>query len=414
MVEPPTGIPVPASVDPGALPGCQPHRAAACPPTEGGVVGYKVITRLEGISVVERTKTNFRVRWSESGRRFERSFTTKAAANKFARELADALEEGGGKTPPTQGLFAELVVDAIRPELHPRWSVRHLKTYEGLAKNWIINEPVGEMKAKAVTPEALNRALNHVVVGMGYAVSTARHVKNILRMACERGVELGIWTEATNPMRRVVLPSTQAASRTPVGLRRITKTPSASQVAALAEHFERVTPAAEGYSGGSILVRFAAETGLRQGEQLGLAVEHLDLERGYVHVERSVARDFSGRPMMQDPKTATSTRNVPLTDAMVVELRELCTGKKPTDLVFTARRGGIWNRSYLNTIVRSCPEYDGYRWHDLRHYRASALIAAGADTAAVSAFMGHASAYITLTMYTHSSPQAVEGLRALL
>jgi integrase len=41
------------------------------------------------------------------------------------------------------------------------------------------------------------------------------------------------------------------------------------------------------------------------------------------------------------------------------------------------------------------------RLHDLRHYRASALHAAGADMAAVSKELGHADLGTTVNLYTH-------------
>lgn len=40
-------------------------------------------------------------------------------------------------------------------------------------------------------------------------------------------------------------------------------------------------------------------------------------------------------------------------------------------------------------------------FHDLRHTRASALIAAGLDIEQVSARLGHASVAVTMAVYTH-------------
>lgn len=377
-------------------------------------MGYKVISRYDSVAVVQRTKTNFRVRWSEAGRRSERSFTTKEAAKKFALELAQALETGGGRTPPPEGLFSELVVDALRIELHPSWSQRHLQTYEALARNWLINEPVGQMKAKNVTTEALNEALSNIVTKKGYSLSTARHVKNIQRMACERGIDLGIYTEATNPMRRVQLPGPQKLVAEKTQLTRITHVPTDEQVKALADHLEAKAPKRPGFSGGGMLIRFAAETGLRQGEQLALMVRHINFTTGYVSVEASMGRDNSGRPVLQGTKTNSSKREVPLSATMLEELRELCKDKGPDDFVFSASRGGVWNRSYLTKLVRSCPEYAGFRYHDLRHYRASALVAGNGDPASIARFLGHANPFVSMTMYSHSTPQGVEALRALI
>ncbi len=47
-----------------------------------------------------------------------------------------------------------------------------------------------------------------------------------------------------------------------------------------------------------------------------------------------------------------------------------------------------------------------YRLHDLRHFFASGLIAAGCDVVTVQRALGHSSAAITLTTYSHLWPDA--------
>lgn len=50
-------------------------------------------------------------------------------------------------------------------------------------------------------------------------------------------------------------------------------------------------------------------------------------------------------------------------------------------------------------------------WHDLRHFYASALIAAGSPASEVQAAMGHAKASTTLDIYTHLWPKADARIR---
>ena len=54
----------------------------------------------------------------------------------------------------------------------------------------------------------------------------------------------------------------------------------------------------------------------------------------------------------------------------------------------------------------------GFRFHDLRHYFASLLIASGADVKVVQKRMRHASAMTTLNTYGHMWPDADETTRA--
>jgi integrase len=55
---------------------------------------------------------------------------------------------------------------------------------------------------------------------------------------------------------------------------------------------------------------------------------------------------------------------------------------------------------------------DGFRFHDLRHYFASLLIASGADVKVVQTRMRHASAKTTLDTYGHLWPDSDDSTRA--
>jgi integrase len=52
-----------------------------------------------------------------------------------------------------------------------------------------------------------------------------------------------------------------------------------------------------------------------------------------------------------------------------------------------------------------------YRLHDLRHFYASGLIAAGCDVVTVQRALGHSSASITLDTYSHLWPDANDRTR---
>jgi integrase len=54
---------------------------------------------------------------------------------------------------------------------------------------------------------------------------------------------------------------------------------------------------------------------------------------------------------------------------------------------------------------------DGFRYHDLRHYFASLLIASGSDVKVVKARLRHASAKTTLDTYGHLWPDSDESTR---
>ncbi|WP_067128002.1 tyrosine-type recombinase/integrase [Microtetraspora malaysiensis] len=56
----------------------------------------------------------------------------------------------------------------------------------------------------------------------------------------------------------------------------------------------------------------------------------------------------------------------------------------------------------------------GFRFHGLRHYLASLLIASGADVKVVQARLRHASAKTTLDTYSHLWPDSDESTRAAI
>ncbi len=56
----------------------------------------------------------------------------------------------------------------------------------------------------------------------------------------------------------------------------------------------------------------------------------------------------------------------------------------------------------------------GFRFHDLRHYLASLLIASDADVKVVQARLRHASAKTTLDTYGHLWPDSDESTRAAI
>ena len=62
------------------------------------------------------------------------------------------------------------------------------------------------------------------------------------------------------------------------------------------------------------------------------------------------------------------------------------------------------------STVEGLPE--GFRIHDLRHYYASMLIAAGLDVTVVQARLRHSSAKTTLDVYRHMWPDKDESARA--
>lgn len=158
------------------------------------------------------------------------------------------------------------------------------------------------------------------------------------------------------------------------------------------------------------VVCFAMNTGLRQGEMLGLRREDLDLRLGMITVRRSKHGEARHVPMNQSAREALglilgghdSDWVFPAPKASKrQQADEKPRGKKgaPED---RPRRG---DSLYKGILVRACKKagVKNFRWHDLRHTFCSRLVMAGVDLRTVQELAGHKSILMT-QRYAHLSP----------
>jgi integrase len=164
-------------------------------------------------------------------------------------------------------------------------------------------------------------------------------------------------------------------------------------------------------------VLFAAGSGLRMGEVLGLAADRVDFLRRTVTVDRQLVTPPKGGPTFGPPKTKASHRVVPLArvtvDVLAAHLAEFPAGRD--GLVFTNPRGEPWRRNSFTTLVARARDFAGLpdtvTFHDLRHHFASVLIGAGCSIKAVQSALGHANASETLDTYSHLWPADEDRIR---
>ncbi|HEX2063912.1 MAG TPA: site-specific integrase [Acidimicrobiales bacterium] len=169
-----------------------------------------------------------------------------------------------------------------------------------------------------------------------------------------------------------------------------------------------------------LLVRLAAETGLRAGEIAALRAGRVDVITGRIEVAESAAevprRICPGGLLYEEPKTY-ERRSVPLHRALADELADhLMT--RPLDagaLVVTAPDGGPlrhtnFYRRHFKPAVITAGLPAATRFHDLRHTCAALLIAEGAHALAVKQRLGHSSITVTFDRYGNLFPSVEEAL----
>ena len=158
------------------------------------------------------------------------------------------------------------------------------------------------------------------------------------------------------------------------------------------------------------LFALLAWSGLRLGEGLALAWRHIDLKKGVIRVERSwgdVQQDY------QEPKTATSRRAVPVIPSLAGLLRykyEAAGRPSPDTMLFTMNGTpldhGNTRRQFYKALKAAGLRHVSI--HSLRHTFASGMIASGASIKALQRALGHASAIMTLNVYSHLIEESLE------
>ncbi len=162
----------------------------------------------------------------------------------------------------------------------------------------------------------------------------------------------------------------------------------------------------------------AAMTGMRRGEICGLEWGDVDLDGGVIQVRHTITA-MAGKLIAGPAKTKRSRRRLDLDPGTVAVLRSwrrrqlehrlaMGAGWPEGDLVFTYADGtGIHPDVLTAAFRRLSAPVEGLpriRLHDLRHSRATALLAAGVNVRVVADRLGHASVAFTLDTYGHSLP----------
>jgi integrase len=139
------------------------------------------------------------------------------------------------------------------------------------------------------------------------------------------------------------------------------------------------------------IVVVALQTGMRQGEILGLKWEHVDFDQKTIYV----AHCKTGRP-----------RRIPISKVLEMELSALKQDASSTEHVFSYARTGLKLTTFRHAWEGACKaaKIEGMRFHDLRHTFATRLRAKGVHEMDIMTLLGHTTLQMT-SRYTHAMPQ---------
>ncbi len=134
------------------------------------------------------------------------------------------------------------------------------------------------------------------------------------------------------------------------------------------EQISKLIDASEGELRLAILL--GALCGLRRGEIFALRSDHVDIKNKKLIIDSAFV-NATGVKEIRAPKTETSNRIVDMPDMVVAEI----TPYLERDFIFSLSMSWIMDK--FQKLRNRTPECENIRFHDLRHYYASALVVAG-------------------------------------
>ena len=174
------------------------------------------------------------------------------------------------------------------------------------------------------------------------------------------------------------------------------------------------------------LFNVAVNTGLRPGELFALQLSDIDLENGYIDVNKTLVYqkyldDDCKTFHIEPPKTKQSYRKVPINSACKAylekqfNLKKVISGKRPkqqNEYLFVTKFNTPLNSQIYSDAIKAVirqinltrpfdNQFEVFSGHTFRHTFATRCFENGVEAKVVQSFLGHASLKMTMDLYTH-------------
>ena len=345
--------------------------------------------------------------------------TEKEAGKALSQLVSEVEADTFDRTSATVGQLLDKWLEVAETNQRPRTLYENKRKIEGR-----IRPVLGSVRLDKLGGDTLDAAYRRWL-SEGLSPTTVHMYHSILSAACRQAVKWGWITTA--PTSRATPPKVE---------RKEMLVPTPDQLSALVKAAVDVDPVL------ATAIALAALTGARRGELVALKWSDIDLVAGRVrfarsltvaegeqhtgptktHAARDIALDELGVDVLErrwdDMDDLSGWAESPLvSDPFVLSYN--ANGAIPANPdTFTHRFGKLCQKMEapaLAKLRKSNPKATRkdlapadrwpFRFHDLRHFSVTTLIAAGVDVRTVAERHGHARATMTLDRYAHALPE---------
>lgn len=174
------------------------------------------------------------------------------------------------------------------------------------------------------------------------------------------------------------------------------------------------------------LFNVAVNTGLRPGELFALQLRDIDLDDGFIDVNKTLVyqkylTDERKEFHIEPPKTKQSYRKVPINSVCreylksQIELKRVVSQKRPkqqNEYLFVTKFNTPLNSVIFSDAIKAVirqinltkpfdNQFEVFSGHTFRHTFATRCFENGVDAKVVQSYLGHASLKMTMDLYTH-------------
>ena len=263
------------------------------------------------------------------------------------------------------------VEDVIEPTLRPRT----VEYYKGIIKRY-INPAIGIVPLKDLNPQHVQRLINGLPKKL--APRSVRNIRAVLRRALNNALT---WRLVTyNAATGIAMPKVEKYR---------SRIPTPEEAAEFRKAIAGIRLEA--------LYLIAMFLGLRRGEVLGLLKENIDVKTREIHITGQVQL-VQGKAVRTVTKTEASKRTLPIPDVLLPAVEKALLEQPDNPLLFPSEAGTpILPRNLVRQfkeLLTKAKLPDTIRFHDLRHFAATMLLANGTDVSTTQAAHGPVAQWI--------------------